>query len=163
MSRRRKIYKRNVKLLVDDRYQSTQVAKFIAKVLKKGKKSLAERIVYDALESIYDEHKMDPMECFTSAVKNTTPLLEVTSVRVGGANYQVPAIVSDSRSFALSVRWLLQASRSRPEKSMARRIAKELFDAANNKGAAVKKREDTHRMAEANKAFAHLGPRKIKN
>lgn len=161
MSRRHRAEKREV--TVDSKYNSESLARFMNKVMKEGKKSLAERIVYGAFDRMAAKHKIDAFETFNTAIENVKPNLEVSSVRVGGANYQVPSVVTDERSFALAARWIINAATSRSEKTMEEKLAGELFDAANGKGGAVKKKEDTHRMAEANKAFAHLSPKKSKS
>jgi len=132
-----------------------QVAKFINGLMLTGKKSIAEKIVFDAFAIISERTKDDPIKVFEKAVANTRPRLEVRARRVGGSNYQVPIEVRPERSQALAYRWLIQSSRSRPEKTMRERLANEMLDAAQNRGTAVKKREDVHKMAEANKAFAH--------
>jgi small subunit ribosomal protein S7 len=142
-------------VLPDPRYKSRTMARFINKLMIKGKKSLAEHIVYGAFDIIADKTGKEPMEIFTQALNNAMPLIEVRPRRVGGATYQVPMEVRPDRRQAMGMRWLIQFSRSRPGRTMADRLSGELMDAANNQGAAVKKREDTHRMAEANKAFAH--------
>ena len=139
----------------DPVYQSPLVAKFINKVMMSGKKNLAERIVYGAFGVISEKSGKDALEVFENAVKNATPLLEVRPRRVGGATYQVPMEVRPNRRTSLAIRWLVQYSRQRGERSMQERLAAELLDAAQNAGGAVKKRDETHRMAEANKAFAH--------
>jgi len=131
------------------------LAKFINMVMKSGKKSVAERIVYGALDQIQERAKGDPVELLDQALDNVRPMVEVKSRRVGGATYQVPVEVRQVRRTTLAMRWVIDAARSRSEKSMAQRLAGEVMDAAENRGSAVKKKEDTHRMAEANKAFAH--------
>ena len=131
------------------------VTRLINKVLTSGQRSVAERICYDALERVHQKTKRNPLEIFDQAVKNITPLVEVRARRVGGANYQVPIEVRPERRSSLAIRWLVQYSRARGERTMSERLAAEIMDAANGTGGAVKKREDTHRMAEANKAFAH--------
>lgn len=139
----------------DPVYGSEMVTRLINKILVSGQRSVAEHICYDALERVRQKTKRDPLEIFDQAVKNATPLVEVRARRVGGANYQVPIEVRPERRSSLAIRWLAQYSRSRGERTMAERLAAEIMDAANGTGGAVKKREDTHRMAEANKAFAH--------
>ena len=139
----------------DPKYGSRLVAKFINVMMTGGKRSLSEHIMYDALELMGDRVKQDPLKLFKQAVDNVKPALEVKSRRVGGSTYQVPVEVRPDRRTSLSMRWLIGAARRRTERSMADRLAAELLDAANNRGTAVKKREDTHKMAEANKAFAH--------
>jgi small subunit ribosomal protein S7 len=131
------------------------LAKFVNMIMERGKKSVAEKIVYGALDTIAEKGKDDPMGTLEQALDNVRPIVEVKSRRVGGATYQVPIEVRSVRRTALAMRWIIDASRKRGEKSMARRLAGELLDAADSRGAAVKKREDVHRMAEANKAFAH--------
>ena len=153
MPRRRVVPKREI--LPDPKYQNETVAKFINHVMVSGKKSVAERIVYGALTRIEDRDKADPVEVFEKALEAVSPVVEVKSRRVGGATYQVPVEVRPSRRQALAMRWLVESARSRGEKSMALRLAGELADAAQGRGAAVKRREDTHRMAEANRAFSH--------
>jgi small subunit ribosomal protein S7 len=142
-------------VLPDPKYGSRLVAKFVNIMMTRGKKSTAERIMYGALEAIEERSKQDALKMFKQAVDNVKPSVEVKSRRVGGSTYQVPVEVRPERRTALSMRWLIAASRRRAEKSMADKLAGELLDAANSRGTAVKKREDTHRMAEANKAFAH--------
>ncbi|HLT19726.1 MAG TPA: 30S ribosomal protein S7 [Thermomicrobiales bacterium] len=153
MPRRSNIEPRVV--LPDPRYGSEMLQRFINKLMERGKKGTAERIVYTALEIVEERSGRDPLEVFNQAIMNTRPAIEVKPRRVGGATYQVPVQVPDNRRESLAMRWLLQAARSRPGRSMAEKLANELLDAYNNTGAAVKRREDTHRMAEANKAFAH--------
>ena len=139
----------------DPKYQSVLVTQLINKVMLHGKRSLAERIVYDAFGTIQSRTGADPVQIFKKAVENTKPTLEVKSRRVGGATYQVPIEVRQGRGTTLALRWLVSFSRGRREHSMSARLANELLDASNNVGASVKRREDTHKMAEANKAFAH--------
>ncbi|AGH82330.1 30S ribosomal protein S7 [Psychromonas sp. CNPT3] len=153
MPRRRVIATR--KILPDPKFGSEVLAKFINVVMVDGKKSISEKIVYVALEVSSKKTEKDALELFESALENIRPSVEVKSRRVGGSTYQVPVEVRPSRRNALAMRWLVEASRKRGEKSMALRLAGELVDAADNKGSAVKKREDVHRMADANKAFAH--------
>ena len=153
MPRRRVIAKREI--LPDPKYHNQTVAKFMNHVMVSGKKAVAERIVYGALERINERESGDPVETFEKALEAVAPFVEVKSRRVGGATYQVPVEVRPSRREALAMRWLVDAARRRGEKSMAARLAGELLDAAEGRGSAVKKREDTHRMAEANRAFAH--------
>lgn len=153
MSRRRVATKRII--LPDPKYADQTVAKFINIIMKGGKKSVAERIVYGALIQMEKRSKSDALEVFKAALENVRPVVEVKSRRVGGATYQVPIEVRADRRTALAMRWLADAARRRGEKSMGLRLAGELMDAYENKGNAVKKREDTHRMAEANRAFAH--------
>ena len=151
--------KRNFKKIInpDPRYNNSIVAKFINYVMKGGEKSVAQKVVYGAFDILEKEKKKDPIEIFTKALDNASPLMEVKSKRIGGANYQVPRLVRGERKLSLSVRWILGAARSRKGKSMAEKLAAELWEAHQNTGAAIKKKEDTHRMAEANKAFAHFG------
>jgi small subunit ribosomal protein S7 len=153
MSRRRIAAKRAIN--PDPRYGNQTIAKFINLVMKHGKKSVAERIVYGALSSIEEKGRGGPVDVFVKALENVQPPVEVKSRRVGGATYQVPVEVRPARRVTLAMRWLIDAARKRSEKSMPLRLAGELLDANENKGTAVKKREDTLRMAEANKAFAH--------
>ncbi|RYE06287.1 MAG: 30S ribosomal protein S7 [Rickettsiaceae bacterium] len=159
MPRRHAIAKRVI--VPDMKYNSVLVARFINNIMKEGKKALAEKIIYQAFEKIDKKHRANPFETFNTAVNNVKPYLEVTSVRVGGANYQVPTPVDERRGYTLACRWILAASKKRSEKTMIDKLAEELFEAANNRGAAMKKREDTHKMAESNKAFAHLSPKKM--
>ena len=153
MSRRRRPEKRII--LPDPRYGDQVLSKFMNSVMYDGKKAVAEEIVYGALESVEAKSKKDPIGLFHDALNNIKPGIEVRSRRVGGATYQVPVEVRPERSQALAIRWLISAARSRSENTMAARLSGELMDAANNRGNAVKKREDTHRMAEANRAFSH--------
>ena len=153
MSRRRAAEKREV--LPDAKFGDIVISKFMNTLMERGKKSVAERVVYGALDEIESKLKADPVPAFHEALENVKPAVEVRSRRVGGATYQVPVEVRPDRRQALAIRWLLTASRARNEKTMVDRLLNELIDASNNRGNAVKKREDTHRMAEANKAFAH--------
>ena len=153
MPRKGSVPKRDV--LPEPVYHSKIVTKFINKVMLSGKKGVAERVVYDAFEIIRAKTGNDPLEVFETALKNVMPVLEVRARRVGGANYQVPMEVRPERRQTLGLRWLTNYTRARGEKTMSERLAKELMDAAENTGASVKKKEDTHKMAEANKAFAH--------
>ncbi len=139
----------------DPKYNSELVARFINRVMQRGKKSLARRIVYEAFDIIEDRFHRTPLEVFNQAIKNVTPVLEVRPRRVGGATYQIPIEIRGDRSQSLAIRWLVKATQARPGKTMAEKLAHELWDASRSTGAAVKKKEDTHRMAEANKAFAH--------
>jgi small subunit ribosomal protein S7 len=139
----------------DAKYGSLTVAKFINFVMYDGKKTAAEKIIYTALDNIKDKTKLDPLKVFTDAINNIRPNLEVMSRRVGGATYQVPVEVKSKRSETLALRWLLEASRKRKNKTMSEKLFSEVMDASQRKGAAIKKREDTHKMAESNKAFAH--------
>jgi small subunit ribosomal protein S7 len=153
MPRRRVVAKREI--LPDPKYGNVKLAKFMNHVMVSGKKSVAESIVYGALDIVVQRQSKDPIEVFDEALDKIAPMVEVKSRRVGGATYQVPVEVRPSRRMALAMRWLVDYSRARGEKSMAQRLAGEIMDAADGKGAAVKKREDVHRMAEANKAFSH--------
>ena len=153
MPRKGNITRREV--LPDPLYNSTLVAKFVSCAMWDGKKSTAEGVVYDAFKIIQQKTGDDPLKVFKKAVENVKPVLEVKTRRVGGANYQVPVEVNPNRRISLSIRWLIGYSRDRKEKSMEEKLAAELLDAVNNRGAAIKKREDVHKMAEANKAFAH--------
>ena len=153
MSRRREPQQRII--LPDPKYGDETLAKFINVLMLNGKKSVAERIVYGALDQVADKTKNDPIEVFNQALDNARPIVEVKSRRVGGATYQVPVEVRPRRRTALAMRWLVESARRRGEKSMGQRLANEFMEAAENRGTAVKKREDTHRMAEANKAFSH--------
>ncbi len=153
MSRRRAAVKKEV--LPDPKFGDFVLTKFINSVMYEGKKSVAEKIVYGALEKIHGRNGKDSLALFHEALDNVRPALEVRSRRVGGATYQVPTEVRPDRAQALAIRWLIGSARKRSEKTMVDRISAELTDAANNRGAAVKKREDTHKMAEANRAFAH--------
>ncbi len=154
MPRRREVPKRII--LPDPKFGSELLAKFINTIMKDGKKSIAEKVVYVALDEIAAKKGSDGMEVLDAALDNVRPSVEVKSRRVGGATYQVPVEVRASRQNALAMRWLVDAARKRGEKSMALKLAGELMDAAEKRGSAVKKREDTHKMAEANKAFAHF-------
>ena len=154
MSRKRKAPIR--KIYPDPKYGSVVVSKFINSIMYDGRRSTAEKILYSALKKIEDKNKQDPIKTFNTAISNVKPNLEVRSRRVGGATYQVPVEVKTNRSQALALRWILAASRKRKNKTMAEKIFFELMDASQNKGSAVKKREDTHKMAESNKAFAHF-------
>ena len=153
MPRRREVPKRDV--LPDPKYNSKLVAKFMNNVMRRGKKSLAEHILYGALDLIEQRSKQDPLDVFHKALDNVRPVIEVKSRRVGGATYQVPVEVRNERRDALAMRWIINYAKQRSEKTMVQKLAGELQDAAQNRGGSVKKREDTHRMAEANKAFAH--------
>lgn len=158
MSRRRVAEKRSVR--EDVKFGSILAAKFVNKIMERGKKSLAQRIFYGALDLIEKKHKTDAFAIFNNALENVKPHLEVTSIRVGGANYQVPAVVDERRGYMLATRWLIMSAQKRSERSMSSRLAEELFEAANSRGASVKKKEDTHKMAEANRAFAHFAVKK---
>jgi small subunit ribosomal protein S7 len=153
MSRRHKAERREVN--PDPKFSDLIVSKFMNSIMRQGKKSVAERIVYGALERMQSRAKSDPIQLFHQALDNVMPAVEVRSRRVGGATYQVPVEVRNERRQALAIRWLITAARSRNENTMEERLSGELLDAANNRGSAVKKREDTHKMAEANRAFSH--------
>lgn len=154
MPRRREVPKREI--LPDPKYGSVELAKFMNVVMLSGKKAVAERIVYGAFDQIQAKTGKEPIEVFNAAINNIKPVVEVKSRRVGGANYQVPVEVRPIRRLALAMRWLREAAKKRGEKSMDLRLAGELLDAAEGRGGAMKKREDTHKMAEANKAFSHF-------
>ena len=153
MPRKRLIIRREV--ILDPKHKNQLVAKFLNCMMVKGKKSLAQKILYDSFDIIKDKTKEDPLAVFLKAINNVKPIVEVKSRRVGGSTYQVPTEVRAGRSQALGIRWVISFARARGEKSMSAKLAGELIDAANRRGAAIKKKEDTHRMAEANKAFAH--------
>jgi len=153
MPRRARVTKR--KIAPDARYQNVSISRLINRIMNCGKKSTAERIVYDALDIIAEQVKGDPLPTLELALRNATPMLEVKPRRVGGATYQVPIEVRQGRGIALAIRWLLKATKARGGKSMAEKLAAEILDASQRQGATVKKRDDTHRMAEANRAFAH--------
>ena len=152
--RRRTAEKRIVK--PDPKFQDKQVARFVNYLMKDGKKNVARKIVYQALEIIEEKTGQAGIDVFRTALNNAAPLVEVRSRRVGGSTYQVPSEVRPERSSALSMRWIIQAAKNRNDKSMAIRLSRELMDAANNEGGAIRKKDETHRMAEANKAFAHF-------
>ena len=154
MPRRREVPKRDI--LPDPKFGNVEVSKFINAIMQSGKKSVAERIVYGAFDIIAAKGGKDPLEVFGSALANAKPMVEVKSRRVGGANYQVPVEVRPVRRVALAMRWLKESARKRGEKSMAQRLANDLLDAVEGRGGATKKRDEVHRMAEANKAFAHF-------
>ena len=154
MPRRREVPKREI--LPDPKFGSVELAKFMNVVMLSGKKAVAERIVYGALDQIQEKTGKDPIEVFNTAINNIKPVVEVKGRRVGGANYQVPVEVRPVRRLALAMRWLREAAKNRSEKSMDLRLAGELLDALEGRGGAMRKREDTHRMAEANKAFSHF-------
>ena len=142
-------------LLVDSKYKSTIIPKLVNSIMNDGKKTIAEKIIYDAIDKIKSKSKEEPINIFNEAINNLKPTVEVKSRRVGGATYQVPVEVKIKRSHALALRWLVEASRKRKDKQMSDKIFNELYDAYQNRGSAIKKKEDTHRMAESNKAFAH--------
>ena len=154
MSRRRVAEK--TEILPDPKYGDKVLAKFINIIMRSGKKSIAEKIVYGALDEIGGKGNPEPLEVFNKALENVRPIVEVKSRRVGGATYQIPIEVRTARSMTLAMRWVVDASKKRGEKNMGLRLAGELLDASENRGTAIKKREDTHRMAEANKAFSHF-------
>ena len=154
MSRKRKAPIR--KVYPDPKFHSEVVSKFINSIMYDGKRSTAEKILYDALEKIKSKNNEDPLKIFNTAISNVKPNLECRSRRVGGATYQVPVVVKAKRSQALAIRWLIDASRKRKDKKMSDKIFNEIFDAYQNRGSAIKKKEDTHKMAESNKAFAHF-------
>jgi small subunit ribosomal protein S7 len=153
MSRRHRAEKREIN--PDPKFNDLVVSKFMNSIMRQGKKSVAERIVYGALDRLQSKAKSNPIQLFHQALENVMPSVEVRSRRVGGATYQVPVEVRNERRQALAIRWLITAARSRNENTMEERLSSELLDAANNRGTAVKKREDTHKMAEANRAFSH--------
>ena len=154
MSRKRSAPKKII--IVDSKYKSTIIPKLINSIMYDGKKTIAEKIVYDALEKIKSKTKDEPINIFNDAIKNVRPTVEVRARRVGGATYQVPTEVKSKRSQALAIRWLIDASRKRKDKKMSDKIFNEIYDAYQNKGLAIKKKEDMHKMAESNKAFAHF-------
>jgi len=153
MPRRREVNKREI--LPDPKYKNALVARFVNNIMERGKKSVAEGIFYGAMDLVQQRTQEDPLKLFEKSVNNVKPIIEVKSRRVGGATYQVPTEVRPERRTALAIRWLIAYSGERSEKSMEEKLAGELIDAANNRGGAIKKREDVHKMAEANKAFAH--------
>jgi len=144
------------KILPDPKYQSEKIAKFINYVMRKGKKTIAQKIVYQAFEIIKSRLNQNPLKIFERAINNASPIVEVRPRRIGGANYQIPFAVSDQRRFTLASRWIIEAAKAKKGKPMAEKLAEELIAASQNQGEAIKKKEDTHRMAEANRAFAHL-------
>ncbi len=154
MPRRREVPKREI--LPDPKFGNVEVAKFMNVIMQGGKKAVAERIIYGAFEQIEKKSGKDPLEVFSTAINNVKPMVEVKSRRVGGANYQVPVEVRPVRRLALSMRWIKEAAKKRSEKSMAQRLANELVEATEGRGGAMKKRDEVHRMAEANKAFSHF-------
>jgi len=154
MSRRKKKVKRII--VPDFVYNNLAVAKFINQVMRQGKKTIARKIVYRAFDIVKEKTKKEPLEIFEQAIKNATPLLEVKSKRIGGATYQVPREVREDRALTLAVRWIITAAKSKKGKPMAEKLAEELINASKNEGSAIKKKEDTRRMAEANRAFAHF-------
>ena len=154
MPRRREVPKREI--LPDPKFDNVDLSKFMNVVMESGKKAVAERIIYGALDQVEKRANKDPLEVFLTALNNVKPMVEVKSRRVGGANYQVPVEVRPVRRMALAMRWLKESARKRSEKSMAQRLANELLEAAEGRGGAMKKRDEVHRMAEANKAFSHF-------
>ena len=154
MSRKRKAPRRT--LLTDPKYKSDLILKLMNSIMYDGKKTVAEKIIYDAIDKIKTKSKEEPITIFNEAINNIKPTVEVRSRRVGGATYQVPVEVKSKRSQALALRWLIDASRKRKDKNMSDKIFNEIFDAYQNRGSAIKKKEDTHKMAESNKAFAHF-------
>ena len=154
MSRKRRAPKKI--LVVDPKYKSTIIPKLINSIMYDGKKTMAEKIVYEAMEKIKTKSKDEPINIFNEAIKNIRPTVEVRSRRVGGATYQVPVEVKPNRSQTLAIRWLINASRKRKDKKMSDKIFNEIYDAYQSRGSAIKKKEDTHKMAESNKAFAHF-------
>ena len=154
MSRKRKAPKKI--LVVDHKYKSSIIPKLINNIMYDGKKTVAEKIIYDAIDKIKSKSKEEPITVFNEAINNIRPTVEVRSRRVGGATYQVPVEVKTKRSQALALRWLIDASRKRKDKNMSDKIFNEIYDAYQNRGSAIKKKEDTHKMAESNKAFAHF-------
>ena len=153
MPRRAKIIKREI--LPDGKYHNRTVTMFVNKIMERGKKSTAERIMYDALDKVEAQTRRNAMDTFEQALRNATPTIEVKPRRVGGATYQVPVDIRAERRMALAIRWLLRSAKSRGGRSMSDRLAAELMDAASGQGATIKRKEDTHRMAEANRAFVH--------
>ncbi len=144
------------KILPDPKYKNVNIAKFINYIMRKGKKSVAQKIVYRAFDILKEKTKQEPLDIFNQAVKNVSPLLEVKSRRIGGANYQIPFQVRGERKLALAYRWIIEASRNKKGKPMEEKLATEILSAYNNEGDAIKKKQDMHRMAEANRAFAHF-------
>ena len=153
MPRRARVVRREIR--PDAKYGNRLISMFVNKLMRQGRKSLAERIMYSALDEIERQERRDPVEVFEQAVQNATPVVEVKPRRVGGATYQVPVDIRAERRMALALRWLLNSARARRGRTMAERLAAELLEAANNQGATIKRKADTHRMAEANRAFAH--------
>lgn len=160
MSRRRAAAKRNIQK--DAKYSSILLSKFINYIMQEGKKHLACKIVYGALDILETKYSKSPLQSFNVALENLKPMLEVKPIRVGASTYQVPCALEESRAVTLSMKWLIKASGKRAETTMKARIAEELFDALNNRGSAIKIKEDTHKMAEANRSYAHFSPRRIK-
>lgn len=160
MSRRRAATKRVIQK--DAKYSSTLLAQFINYIMQEGKKHLACKIVYGALDILHTKYAKNPLESFNMALANLKPMLEVKPIRVGASTYQVPCALEENRAITLSMKWLIKAATKRAETTMKARIAEELFDAFNNRGSAIKIKEDTHKMAESNRSYAHFSPRKIK-
>jgi len=156
--RKKRVYKKNYE--ADPRYERIDLGRFINYIMQDGKKTTAMKVVYDAFEEIKKQTKEDGLQIFEKAMENAAPQLEISSRRVGGANYQVPIEVAPDRRFVLAARWIIAAARGRKGRAMALRLAEELISASKNEGAAIKKKQDTHRMAEANRAFAHFAKRK---
>lgn len=154
MPRRKRVYRKNWK--PDSKYSSLIVGRFVGHLMERGKRSIAEKLIQDSFDIIHERTKKGGLNIFEQAIKNVSPLVELKSRRIGGANYQVPVQVLGDRRAALAVRWIISAARNKKGKKMAEKLADELLDASQKQGAAMKKREDTHRMAEANKAFAHF-------
>ena len=161
MSRRHRAEKRDTH--PDPVYNSILLSKFINKIMQRGKKALAEKIVYKAFNIIDLKHKVNPIEAFNLAIQNVKPFLELSSVRIGGANYQVPKPVDEYRGHMLAIKWIIESSKKRSEKVMVERLSNEIFDAYSNRGTSIKKKDDTHKMAEANKAFSHFNVKKNKD
>jgi len=154
MPRRKKQYKKHI--LPDPKFSNILVAKFINHVMQRGKKTVAQKIVYGALDRISDKTKQNPLDILDQAVRNVSPILEVKAKRIGGANYQIPVEVRGERKITLALRWIIKAAKERSGKSMAEKLAEEILDATKKQGGAIKKKEDVHKMAEANKAFIHF-------
>jgi small subunit ribosomal protein S7 len=160
MSRRHSAVKREIS--PDPKFNNVKVAKFINKLMYEGKKTVSEKLVYQAFDLIQEKYKMDGLEAFTSALENVRPQLQLRSMRIGGSNHQIPEVCDLHRSENLAFKWIINAMRGRSERSSVEKLAAELVDAVNKRGAAIKKREDNHKMAESNKAFAHYSPKKTK-
>jgi len=157
--RKKRTYKRYH--IPDIKYGRVDLGRFINYVMREGKKTIAEKVVYSALDKIGQKTKQEPLHVFEKAIENTSPLLQVVSRRIGGANYQIPEEVRPERRFVLAAKWIINAARERKGKEMAEKLADEIIAASNNEGAAIKKKQDTHRMAESNRAFAHLAKRRV--
>lgn len=153
MSRRARAIKREIK--PDPKFGNVLIAKFINHMMQRGKKTVARKIMYNALDAIHTQTNKDPLRVFDAAMRNASPVLEIKAKRIGGANYQIPVEVRGGRREALAIRWIIEAAKSRKGQPMEKKLAQEFLDAANNTGSAIKKKQDTHRMAESNKAFAH--------